>query len=95
VNKSRSPDEDTLTLGAGFYGYYPNQFFYVEAENLPTMVREIEALRTEADYVRFQKKYGVDRMSPQMWPLYDFATSQLERLQPAESGAIDLSRYAL
>jgi hypothetical protein len=94
--KSRlQSDEDTLTILPGVAGAYPNQFFSVSQKDLPQMVADAKAIRSESDYDGFVSRYGVNRMNPELWNLVDEITSQHFSLEPIEAGILDLSRYAL
>jgi hypothetical protein len=90
-----APEEDTLTILPGAAGAYPNQFFTVDKIEVMNFVSQAMAIKNKKQYQNFLDHFGVARMSNQLWPIYDFANSYLEKAEPVGSGVLDLSRYAL
>ncbi len=86
-------EEDSLSIEPGVYGSYPNQFFYVEPQNLETMLSDLRKVHSKDSYEDFYKTYAVDRMDPKIWKLYDFVNKEYVRLDPIQAGVVDLSRY--
>ena len=60
----RLKDEDTLTIGNGVLGAYPNVLWQVTVADIPELVRRIEALRTEEDHAKLVDRFGVRRTDP-------------------------------
>lgn len=87
-------EEDSLTILKGVGGAYPNQFFLIEEADAAAFVRAVQAVESDGDYKKLVRAYGVDRMSADIWPAYDFANRYLLDLEPVEAGVLDLSRYA-
>ncbi len=85
--------EDTLSIGQGAYGSYPNQLFFTESQNLSRLIEDLKRIDSKSKYEKFVKTYGVDRMDSRIWKLYDFANAEYLRLEPIHAGIIDLSRY--
>lgn len=90
-----TPEEDTLVLTPKVVGYYPNQFFYVEntEKDIKKFVETISQITNQKGYESFLNSYGIKRMNPEMWKIYDFVVEQYHRNDPVESGYLDLSRY--
>lgn len=90
-----TPEEDTLVLTPKVVGYYPNQFFYIEdnEDSIKKFVEMISQVTNQKSYQAFLNTYGVKRMNPEMWKIYDFIVEQYHKADPIESGYLDLSRY--
>ncbi len=91
----RMPEEESLSLFPKVIGYYPNQFFYVEdsqdAVNL--FVDRALSIKTFDDYKQFLDIYGINRMNPEIWNIYDYIVAQYQVQDPVDAGYLDLSRY--
>ncbi|WP_241521157.1 fatty acid cis/trans isomerase [Kineobactrum sediminis] len=89
----RLPEEDAVTVAAGFIGAHPNQFFQVHEKQVPLFVADILALQDEEDMDLLRYRYGVLRTSPWFWAVSDrFHT--LQRAQdPLAAGMFDYNRY--
>lgn len=90
-----TPEEDTLVLTPKVVGYYPNQFFYIENNELAIkkFVTSLSQITNQKKYQSFLKTYGIKRMDPEMWKIYDFIVDQYHKDDPIEAGYLDLSRY--
>jgi hypothetical protein len=89
------PKEETLMVGRGYLGSYPNQIFEVDVQELPGLVDQLLAIEDYSDYVAFVTQYGVNRMDPRIWNRYDFMTRDFLEIDPLNAGFLDLSRYKL
>jgi hypothetical protein len=89
------PSKDTLMIGKGYYGSYPNQIFAVEASELPKMIDQILAVFDQSDYNNIFAKYGLIRADPRIWKFYDFLVQDYITTDPVNGGYLDLSRYSL
>ena len=89
----RRPDEDYITVAAGFIGTYPNAFFQVNEKELSDFVSAVTGLKTEKDYAALLSLYGVRRNDPWFWQvsdrLYQYNLDNYDR----EAGLFDLNRY--
>lgn len=88
----RLPDEDTLTLAAGFIGAYPNAFYRVPAEKLGDFVDAVAGLRSEADYGRLAEGYAVRRTDPGFWQHSDRLHEDRAHRWPVEAAMFDYNR---
>lgn len=86
------PAENTLFVGRGFVGAYPNAFFRVARSELPGFTAAVAALRSEADYRALVARFGVDRASPDFWQHSDALARAYARLDPVASGIFDYGR---
>ncbi|MDN3921350.1 fatty acid cis/trans isomerase [Roseateles violae] len=86
------PQEDTLTLTAGIVGSYPNAFYRARAAELPALVAAIAALRSEADYTSFARRWAVRRDDAQFWAFSDALLQRYGKEQPLEAGLLDYNR---
>jgi len=91
----RLPEKETLTLSSKMIGYYPNQFFYVNnsPEDVNIFVKAALNIKSKDDYENFLDTYGVQRMNPEIWKIYDFIVDKYHKLEPIDAGYLDLSRY--
>lgn len=88
-----SPLEDTLTIIKGFKAFYPNFFFVIEEDKVREFVEKVKKISNANDYKSIENLYGVSRLSPQFWPLYDSLYQKFKEEDPIEAGQLDLSRY--
>lgn len=91
----RKPAEDTLSIVPGILGAYPNQFLFVEEQNLAEMVEKVLTINTEEQFKEFLKSYGIHRREDRIWHYYDLANAYFTQVDPVEGGVLDLSRYAM
>jgi hypothetical protein len=89
----RLPDEDTLYVGSGFIGAYPNVFYRVDERDLPDFIQRIAALASEKDYQELASRYAIRRTDPGFWSHSDLVRSDFSRMAPMEAATFDLNRY--
>lgn len=89
----RLKDEDSLTIGNGVLGAYPNVFWQVTVAEIPELVRRIEQLRTEADYAQLMDRFGVRRTDPRFWEVSDQVLDSYRQAEPISGGVLDYGRY--
>lgn len=87
------PEEDSLTISSTVLGSHPNQFFYVDSTKLNEFIDSILKIKSKDEYAAFLNKYGVSRMNPDIWKLYDFANANYLRNELVDAGYLDLFRY--
>ena len=90
-----APEEDSLTVRAGVIGAYPNMFFVISENEVDSFSKAIARLRSTADYDRLVDAFGVRRSDERFWSVYDLINSTYRVSDPARSGMLDLTRYAL
>ncbi len=86
------PQEDTLTLVPGFLGAYPNAFFVVHDQALPSFVQEIGSLSSEDDYAKLMDHFGIRRTNPDFWAHSDWFQDSCRKLSGGNYGVLDYSR---
>jgi hypothetical protein len=86
------PDENTLTVATGVVGNYPNAFLRANAADLPAMTAAIAALRSDADYAAFARRWVVRRNNPGFWATSDSVLDRYAAEQPLQAGVLDLNR---
>jgi len=91
--KRRLPDEDSLVLVPGFLGAYPNAFFYVESAQLPSFVRKVGSLKSEANYAELASRYAIRRTDPRFWKHSDTLHEAYRKAEPVEAGLFDYNRF--
>lgn len=87
--------EDRLTILPGFFSYYPNQFFVVQAHELQLFRKMALSIDSKSDYESFLKKFGVSRISPQFWTVFDELNLMYKKYHIQEAGVLDLTRYEM
>lgn len=87
--------EDRLTVLPGFYSYYPNQFFVVQAHDLKNFRKMALKVDSKSDYQKFLNQYGVSRVSPQFWSVFDELNLMYKKYHIQEAGVLDLTRYEM
>ncbi len=89
----RLPEEDQMTVVAGFLGAYPNSFFQVSEQDLDKFVAQVNALETTADYEALLANYGVMRNSSWFWRVSDKFHRMQQQRAGVEAGLFDYNRY--
>lgn len=87
-----APEENTLSVLPGIVGAYPNAILRLPARELPTLVQDIAALNSEADYRSLADRYALRRSAPDFWAASDEILAAYTRAAPLESGVLDYSR---
>ncbi|MGP8123398.1 MAG: fatty acid cis/trans isomerase, partial [Xanthobacteraceae bacterium] len=70
-----APQEDTLSVGAGLLGAYPNMFFVVTEDQVDAFSGAVAGLKSVADYERLVDRFGVRRSNENFWPVFDEISS--------------------
>jgi Fatty acid cis/trans isomerase (CTI) len=91
--KHRLPEEDTLTIVRGFIGAYPNYFFQLNEQELASFAQDLQALKSEGDYLRLLERYGVRRNASWFWRLSDKLHGMYRQQDSIEYGVLDYNRY--
>jgi len=86
-------EEDSLTITSGVVGAYPNVFLQLKEADIPELVKQISALRTEEDYSGLLDRFGVRRTDAGFWAVSDDVLADYENSEPLTFGVLDYSRY--
>lgn len=87
-----APDEDTLTFVKGFKAFYPNFFFVVDETKMGSFIEQTKKITNATEYKELEKTYGLSRLSPEFWPMFDSLYQNFLETDPEEAGQLDLSR---
>jgi len=90
-----APQEDSLTVLARVLGAYPNMFFVVPEAEIDAFSGAVAGLKSAADYERLVDSFGMRRSKENFWSIFDAINSIHIANNPVQSGALDLTRYAL
>ena len=90
-----APQEDSLTVRADVLGAYPNMFFVVPEYKIDLFASAILSLKSADDYERLVDSFGMRRSNDNFWSIFDTINSIHIANNPVQSGALDLTRYAL
>lgn len=89
----RQPEQDTLTVVPGQFSSYPNFVFRVRENRLADFVAAVRKIRTQDDYLGVVADFGIRRMHPELWQIYDRVQAALNAQDAIEAGLLDLNRY--
>ncbi len=70
-------------------------FFVVPETEIEGFSRAVAQIKSAADYERLVDTFGVRRSNEKFWSVYDAINSAHLASDPARSGTLDLTRYAL
>ena len=86
------PDEDTLTVAAGFVSAYPNAFYRVDRKQLAQFGDAVVGLSSENDYAALMDRFGVRRGDAEFWAVSDALFTAFQSLSPVAAGRFDYNR---
>jgi hypothetical protein len=86
------PANDTLTVVRTFIGSYPNAYWRVAEEDLPTLVDQVAQLSDQASYGALMDRYGVRRTSPEFWQHSDQVIRAHHAADSLANGLLDYNR---
>jgi hypothetical protein len=89
----RDPNADALTILPELIGSYPNFYFHIRQDQLPSFVSDMKGIQSQSDYLAVVKEYGVRRTSPDFWAVSDRIHDIFLRQKPIQAGVFDLNRY--
>ncbi|OEF77052.1 9-hexadecenoic acid cis-trans isomerase, partial [Vibrio splendidus 1F-157] len=90
---NRDYANDDLTLVRGVVGSYPAAYLSLTESEIPTLVKTLQNLNTEEDYVALLDKFAVRRSSSEFWPFSDRVHRWYKKDQPIEFGLLDYNRF--
>ncbi|WP_454441012.1 fatty acid cis/trans isomerase [Vibrio bathopelagicus] len=90
---NRDYANDDLTLVRGVMGSYPASYLSLKESEIPTLVKMLQSLNTEENYVALLDKFAVRRSSPEFWPFSDRVHRWYQQDQPIEFGLLDYNRF--
>ncbi|MGZ3806075.1 MAG: fatty acid cis/trans isomerase [Pseudobdellovibrionaceae bacterium] len=90
-----SPNEDSLVIREGYWGFFPNMFFTVSKEQLPLFTAQILKMRSRKNYLKLVQDFGVPRTQDRFWTVYDELNTHFRKTEPIQFGYLDLTRYEM
>lgn len=90
--KNRAYEEDYMTVLEGVVSAYPDAFWRVEESQLAAMVKALNEVSEEQDYLDFLSRYGVRRTSPDFWQHSDAVHAAYKRIDAKRAGILDYNR---
>ncbi|WP_198596886.1 fatty acid cis/trans isomerase, partial [Vibrio sp. 10N.261.52.A1] len=90
---NRDYANDDLTLVRGIVGSYPAAYLSLTEKEIPTLVKSLQNLQTEEDYVALLDKFAIRRSSNEFWPFSDRVHRWYQQDQPIEFGLLDYNRF--
>ncbi|MDH5637224.1 MAG: fatty acid cis/trans isomerase [Nitrospinota bacterium] len=93
--QTRDPENDTLHIVKDLVMARPNQFFELHLEDTPKFIRQVETMRTEEEYKKLLKAYGIPKSSVRFWPYMDRLTNNIMKTSPNYGGRLDLNEYGV
>ena len=86
-------ERDNAVFLEGLVGSYPNYFVEVDLPDLPDFIDLLQTYDgSQGDRARLAR-YGVNRMRPDFWQVYDWFQCEFNRRDPVQAGLLDLNRY--
>ena len=82
-----------LTLVRGVLGSYPEAYLSLTENEIPNLVKTLQNLNTEEDYIALLDKFAVRRSSPKFWSFSDRVHRWYQKDQPIEFGLLDYNRF--
>ena len=86
------PEENTLTIAAGFIGAYPNAIYRVQRSEIRALAQAIKDLSSESDYHALADRYVVRRSNPRFWEYSDHLQQTHRSRAPITAGLLDYNR---
>ncbi|RJX75734.1 9-hexadecenoic acid cis-trans isomerase [Vibrio sinensis] len=90
---NRDPKDDTLTLVKGVIGSYPAAYLSLQENQIPLLVKMLNQIETEQDYVKLLDEFAIRRSSADFWPFSDQVHRWYQQNQPIEFGLLDYNRF--
>ncbi|MDA0148200.1 fatty acid cis/trans isomerase [Vibrio sp. LaRot3] len=90
---NRDYQHDNLTLVRGVIGSYPAAYLSLKENQIPQLVKMLNQLETEADYVKLLDTFAIRRSHPDFWAFSDKVHAWYEQNQPIEFGLLDYNRF--
>lgn len=87
------PADDTLTVGRGPLGSYPNFAFSVDVDQIDAFAAALAAVKDPIDFTALVESWGVRRTSPEVWETLDWMHADYRRTQPTQFGLFDVDRW--
>ncbi|MGF1756162.1 fatty acid cis/trans isomerase, partial [Vibrio makurazakiensis] len=83
---------DDLTIVRGVVGSYPAAYLSLEEKDIEILVKSLNNLKTEDDYIKLLDRFAIRRSSDEFWPFSDRVHQWYQENQPIEFGLLDYNR---
>ncbi|MGD2055238.1 MAG: fatty acid cis/trans isomerase [Gammaproteobacteria bacterium] len=87
------PDDDTMSVYPTLVNGFPNLFVDLDLDKAPGFLSELAAIKSEADWHRFELRYGILRNSERFWTFYDWLNDWNFSERGDDAGWLDLTYY--
>jgi hypothetical protein len=87
------PSKDDIDFVEGFVSAYPNMFFIINQDDIPSFFNSLKNFKNSTECVKNISRFAINRANPSFWEHYDWFTKEFEKSNPIEFGLFDLNRY--
>ncbi|NLN13431.1 MAG: peptidylprolyl isomerase [Arcobacter skirrowii] len=87
------PSKDDIDFVEGFVSAYPNMFFVINQDDIPSFFNSLKNFKNSTECVKNISRFAINRANPSFWEHYDWFTKEFEKSNPIEFGLFDLNRY--
>jgi len=91
----RNPSRDWMTIYSDIHVNYPGKIYRVNEADLNKFVDDMKSVNSRADYVAFDKTYGLQKMSTQFWGVIDALQAHFIQSDNINNGSIELGEYGV
>ncbi len=91
--RNRDYAHDDLTLVRGVIGSYPAAYLSLKEDQIPDLVKMLENMQSEDDYVKLLDAFAIRRSNPAFWSFSDSVHRWYRQDQPIEFGLLDYNRF--
>lgn len=91
----RHAAKDYLTIFQDIQINYPGKIYVVKEAEVESFMNKMKSVSSREKYVKFDKTYGLQKMSPQFWQTIDAIQSHFIQLDPINNGILDLGEYGV
>jgi hypothetical protein len=92
-NGEAMPKKDSMSVYRTLVNGFPNLFVDLDLQQAPAFLTDLRAVATEADWTRFERRYGILRNSEAFWPFYDWINDWNFKTRGDLAGWLDLTYY--
>jgi len=91
--KVLDPKKDQLEFVRGMIGSYPNMFFDVPEDEVPSFLALLSTFDGKAETRSRLARYAINRADERFWETYDWFQQRFDEDEPVHGGLLDLNRY--
>jgi hypothetical protein len=94
-NPGRLPSKDWMSVFPDITINYPGKIYIVDEAGFDQFLQRMKSVKSRADYVAFDKAFGLQKMSPQFWNVIDQIQTHFIQSNIIHNGSIDLNDYGM